>query len=448
VFQCRLIKATRVCAGGDHDGRHELEGRTEVVRVVTSFCALSRRSATDFAIIALDPNGLVTSWNVGAERLIGYAEAEIVGRDGDVIFTREDRAAGAPERERAEARTHGRAEDERWHVRKDGSQFWAPAFLMPLNDGSGFVKIMRNLTERQAWQARPEAREELFRVLATNIPQLVFRTRDDGMRTWGSPQWIAFHRRVLRGQSGLRVASGDPPREDRDVTAAGWLEARRNGEYHVEHRIRRSADGEYRWHQTRAVPVAENGTEGEWVGTSTDVHDLRGLQDRQQVLLAELQHRTRDLLAVVQSLARQTARNSGTVEEFSAELEGRLRALGRVQSLLARVDHGPVELGALIDAELGAHEDSAWEGGKVTVRGRPVLLPANSAQAMALPSMNSRPTQSSTVLSSSNRVACPLSGGSRETATRSPAPFSIGGKPVFQRRLLSRNHYAEVTAAS
>src|SRR3954468_2635563 len=91
-------------------------------------------SATDIAIIALDGQGEVTSWNVGAERLLGFADDEIVGRDGDVVFTPEDRDAGEPEKERIQARVKGRAQDERWHVRKDGSRFWASGLLMPLAD--------------------------------------------------------------------------------------------------------------------------------------------------------------------------------------------------------------------------------------------------------------------------------------------------------------------------
>lgn len=80
-------------------------------------------SATDFAIIAMDQEGIVTSWNSGAANLLGYAEDEILGRNGDVVFTPEDRAAGAPQSERAEGRAKGRAEDERWHLRKNGSRF-------------------------------------------------------------------------------------------------------------------------------------------------------------------------------------------------------------------------------------------------------------------------------------------------------------------------------------
>jgi two-component sensor histidine kinase len=116
----------------------------------------------------------------------------------------------------------------------------------------------------------------------------------------------------------------------------------------------------------------------------TDIHDLRGLKDRQQVLLAELQHRTRNLLAVVQAIANQTLRKSDTLQVFGTEFEGRLGALSRVQSLLARVDQEEIDLGGLVRAELQAHGDGALETGKVTMVGPPVSLPANSAQALGL----------------------------------------------------------------
>src|SRR4051812_26970596 len=91
-------------------------------------------SSTEFAIYTIDPVGVVTSWNIGAERLLGWSAQEILGRDGDVIFTPEDRAAGAPEGERRCARDRGRAEDERWHRRRDGSRFWSSGLLTPLAD--------------------------------------------------------------------------------------------------------------------------------------------------------------------------------------------------------------------------------------------------------------------------------------------------------------------------
>jgi PAS domain S-box-containing protein len=75
-------------------------------------------SATDFAIFSTDAAGLVTTWNSGAERVLGYAEAEILGRTADCIFVPEDRRAGAAEEERRQASAYGKAEDERWSMRK------------------------------------------------------------------------------------------------------------------------------------------------------------------------------------------------------------------------------------------------------------------------------------------------------------------------------------------
>jgi PAS domain S-box-containing protein len=106
-------------------------------------------SSIDFAIFTLDPDGLATSWNVGAERLFGFSEEQMLGRSADVIFTAEDRAASVAENERSEASIHGRATDERWHQRADGTRFWASGLMMPLKGVStGFVKITRDRTEQ------------------------------------------------------------------------------------------------------------------------------------------------------------------------------------------------------------------------------------------------------------------------------------------------------------
>jgi len=123
-------------------------------------------SATDFAIIASDLEGRVTTWNTGAKRLLGYEEAEILGEDAAVIFTPEDRAAGRVEKEMRGALENGRAENERWHVRKDGSRFWASGLMMTLKDHAGevrgFLKIMRDRTlQRQTEQALQDSERSL-----------------------------------------------------------------------------------------------------------------------------------------------------------------------------------------------------------------------------------------------------------------------------------------------
>jgi two-component system, chemotaxis family, CheB/CheR fusion protein len=106
-------------------------------------------SASDYAIFTLDTNNKVTSWNKGAENIFGWKENEIIGTDGAVLFTPEDREKGAHIKEIETARREGRAADERWHIRKDHTLFFASGLLMTLEGSeSGFVKICRDQTEK------------------------------------------------------------------------------------------------------------------------------------------------------------------------------------------------------------------------------------------------------------------------------------------------------------
>lgn len=109
--------------------------------------------ARDYAMLLMDPDGIITAWNIGAERVLGYTEAEAVGQSIALIFTPEDRKAGAHHRERAAAARDGRAEDARWHMRKDGQRFFSNGVMNSLRrpDGSvrGYVKILRDDTARK-----------------------------------------------------------------------------------------------------------------------------------------------------------------------------------------------------------------------------------------------------------------------------------------------------------
>ena len=111
-------------------------------------------SATEYAVVVLNPEGRISSWNAGARNILGYAEAEILGHSGELFFTPEDRAEGAFVAELCRALDHGRATNERWHLRKDGSRFWASGAMMPLLDDEGrphgFLNILRDGTERRA----------------------------------------------------------------------------------------------------------------------------------------------------------------------------------------------------------------------------------------------------------------------------------------------------------
>ncbi|RFB85485.1 regulator [Rhizobium leguminosarum bv. trifolii] len=116
------------------------------------------QSAIEYAIIAVDLDGLVTTWNEGARRILGWDETEIIGRPVAVIFTEEDREAGVPQQEMTAALAQGHGDDERWHVRKEGSLFWASGQMMALksDDGEleGFLKILRDRTEQRENEER------------------------------------------------------------------------------------------------------------------------------------------------------------------------------------------------------------------------------------------------------------------------------------------------------
>lgn len=116
-------------------------------------------SIKDHAILALDEEGRIVDWNAGAEQVFGYTAAEAVGQPSAVLFTPEDREQGVPAQEMQQARTTGRAADERWHVRKDGTRFFASGVLTPLQAGArrGYVKVARDLTERRQLEERLEA---------------------------------------------------------------------------------------------------------------------------------------------------------------------------------------------------------------------------------------------------------------------------------------------------
>jgi two-component system CheB/CheR fusion protein len=119
-------------------------------------------NAREYAIFSTDADRTITAWNTGAQRILGYSEKEAIGRSGDMIFTADDRASGAPLAEASQALAEGRAGDDRWHVRKDGSRLWASGVLMAMHDAggrhAGFVKILRDQTEaRHTQQALEQA---------------------------------------------------------------------------------------------------------------------------------------------------------------------------------------------------------------------------------------------------------------------------------------------------
>lgn len=139
----------------------------------------------DYAAFAINADGLIVAWNPAAERILGYAAAEIVGQPAAITFTEEDQALGAPEREMATARLAGHSGDFRWHRRKGGSRFWADGVLTALHGEDsqllGFCKFLRDATEQKLAEDKTTF---LASLVETSDMAIISKNMDGTILTW------------------------------------------------------------------------------------------------------------------------------------------------------------------------------------------------------------------------------------------------------------------------
>ncbi|MCA3194548.1 MULTISPECIES: CheR family methyltransferase [unclassified Cupriavidus] len=158
----------------DVTDRHQAE---EAARAGAQRLRLVAQSTKDYAIIIQDREGLIVSWNAGAERIFGYTEDELVGKSVEVIYEASDRQVFVPAHERETAMKEGRADDERWYRTKDGRRVYCSGVVTPIMDTSfsGFAKIVRDLTSRKLHEDASRdalAKEQAAREQALNANQL------------------------------------------------------------------------------------------------------------------------------------------------------------------------------------------------------------------------------------------------------------------------------------
>ena len=146
----------------------------------------------DYAIFMLDPDGYVSTWNVGAERIKGYKASEIIGQHFSKFYPEEDLRAGKPDMELKLAARDGRFEDEGWRLRKDGSKFWANVIITPIKDDTegliGFSKVTRDITERMLTQRSLEDSRRKLEESERSLRDLsihLLRTQDEERRHIG-----------------------------------------------------------------------------------------------------------------------------------------------------------------------------------------------------------------------------------------------------------------------
>ncbi|HUD95318.1 sensor histidine kinase [Sphingobium sp.] len=230
----------------------------------------------------------------------------------------------------------------------------------------------RELTEANSILRRTELR---LSTLVNGIPQLVWRAGEGGQWTWASEQWEGFTGLSNEESRGFGWLEAFHP-DDREGARRAWAQADRHNGFLFEGRLR-LRDGGYRHFQTRASPVrAADGKILEWLGTCTDVDDILQLREQQSVLVDELQHRTRNLMAVVQAVMLRTIKGTRSLEEFRRCIDDRLEALARVQGLLSQRGSQRIAFDRLLRAELSAHVELDDDGnGKQIATSGPLGVP-------------------------------------------------------------------------
>ena len=247
------------------------------------------QSVTDYAIYMLDPQGVVATWNAGAERLKGYRAEEIIGHNFSSFYSEADRAAGLPQRALATALSAGRFEAEGWRIRKDGIRFWANVVIDPIRDEGGvhigFAKVTRDLTERREAEDALRRSEERFRLLVQNVTDYAIYMLDpQGMvSSWnaGAERFKGYRAEEIIGEHFSRFympgdrAAGVPERALRTALAEGRFEAEG-------WRLRK--DGSRFWASVVIDPI--HNSAGEHIGFTKITRDLTERRESQLALEA------------------------------------------------------------------------------------------------------------------------------------------------------------------
>jgi PAS domain S-box-containing protein len=250
----------------------------------------------DYAIVGLDPQGTITTWNLGAERVKGYSAEEAVGRSFEMFYTEEDRRKGLPLKLLDAAREEGRVEQTGWRVRKDGSRFWGDVVITALHDDeghlTGYAKVTRDLTEKHELEVALRTSEERLRLLVGQVSDYAIIALDPQgtIETWnlGAERVTRYTAEEAVGRSfemfyteedrrkGLPLKLLNAAREIGRVEHAGW-------------RVRK--DGSRFW--GHVVITALHDDEGHLSGyakVTRDRTDVKALEEAQDAFYAAFNH--------------------------------------------------------------------------------------------------------------------------------------------------------------
>ena len=373
-----------------HDASGALVGAVNMLVDISAQKAIEKAGAylaaivesSDDAIVGKTLNGIVTSWNRGAELLFGYSPAEMIGRSITQLLP--------PDRLGEESLILDRirrgervASYETVRRRKDGREIDISLTVSPVRDAAGRIvgasKIARGISARRRAEETLRHSEERHRGLAEAIAAVVWTTDASG-QVDDMPQWRELTGQTFDEVRGFGWLNAIHP-DDRAATREVWTRAvKMRIPCDTEYRVR-TAGGAYRWFNARGVPVlADDGTVREWVGVCIDITPRKQAEDKTKLLVREVNHRANNLLTIINAMMRQT--RAETAAELIMAMQGRIAALSRVQTRLARDLWDRTDLLRLVGEELAPFgRDIA---GRFQISGPRVELSADAAQALAI----------------------------------------------------------------
>jgi PAS domain S-box-containing protein len=324
-------------------------------------------SITDYAIFLLDPDGNISSWNAGAERIKGYRAEEIIGRPFTVFYTPEALETGHPAHELKLAIRDGRYHEEGWRVRKDGTLFWADVTITALRDSTGqlrgFAKVTRDLSERLRMQQEMEEEQKRFQLLVESVRDYAIFLLDPRgiVVSWneGARRLKGYEAGEIIGQHFSRfylpedLAAGKPAAKIEVATREGV--ARDKG-----WRLRK--DGSRFWADVTLTALFRDGQLKGFAKVTRDLTEQRQQELALREANTQLEHRVQERTVELEAVNAELEAFSYSI---SHDLRGPLRAIegfSRVlqddyaqvlddqgRHYLDRVRHGSQHMAALID---------------------------------------------------------------------------------------------------
>lgn len=363
----------------------ELQAKANLAAIVSS---------SDDAIISKSLDGIVESWNAGAERIFGYSASEAIGQPITLLIPpdRLEEGHSIIARLRAGVRIE---HFETVRIAKDGRQIDISLTVSPIRDAGGAIigasKVARDITEFKRAQRSLAASEERFRMIADNIVQLAWTCDTLGNVTWYNQRWLDYTGLTFDEMKGWDWRKVQHP-DHVDRVIEGIQHSAESGEPWEDIFPLRSKDGAYRWFLARAVPIRdETGKVKCWFGTNTDVTEriqmeeaLRNADRRKDEFLAVLAHELRNPLAPIRNslhILRMTTLSDPAAERVVEMMERQVNHMVRlVDDLMevSRITRGKIEL-RKESIEVAAIIRSAVE------TSRPLIDAAGHNLALAIP---------------------------------------------------------------